>query len=391
MLVGRQSRYSDRVKVPSTIINHKYSDYSAVDVSELLEEESEEDDTSVMPGQAHGHGVGTPICTNRVTFPMRLHMILSDPQHRNVVRWMPHGRSWKVFDEKGLEKLCGEYFYGETFDDFIRSVNRWGFKELVGRGPDYESYYHQYFLRGKPDLCKLMDTTINTGELIPDIVNEPNLYVISKLYPLPEDPAHAQTCCVPREQVLCPNCRVPLVPTIVNHHHYYSEMHPFASPAGNARPFHQAPTYALAEQYPANQNQTAQGRNLCNAVHACLAKSILSLKSLSLSGQEELPCKSNGGVFKTEEDEEGNVKDSMDCKPAAFGSDANQKPNADATAREDDQDQEWVESIDLFRRDVFTNEAKGATDTSVATLNQFNGQADQDASAQASSDHYDQN
>jgi hypothetical protein len=145
-----------------------------------------------------------------------------------------------------------------------------------------------------------MDTTIDTGQLIPDIFEEPNFYMISKLYPLPEDPGHAQTCCVPREQVLCPNCRVPLVPTIVNHHHYYSEMPPpFASPAANARPFHQAPTYASAEQYPANnENQTAQGQNLCNAVHACLAKSISSLK------KEELLCKSNGGVFKTEEDEE---------------------------------------------------------------------------------------
>jgi hypothetical protein len=67
-------------------------------------------------------------------------------------------------------------------------------QQLVGSGPDYKSYYHQYFLRGKPDLCRLMDTTVNTGELIPDIVSEPNLYVISNLYPLPEDP------CMPREQ-----------------------------------------------------------------------------------------------------------------------------------------------------------------------------------------------
>jgi hypothetical protein len=79
----------------------------------------------------------------------------------------------------------------------------------------------------------------------------------------------------------------------------------------------------------------------------------------------------------------------MDCDPTAFGYDAKQKPNADATARGDDQEQELVESIDLFRRDVVKNKAKGATDTSVTELNQFNGQAEQDASAQASSDHHD--
>ncbi|KAL7506878.1 hypothetical protein ACHAXN_005476 [Cyclotella atomus] len=181
MLAGQQQGGEN---VPTAIIDHTYADYSAVDVS-LLESQDDDDDTSI----------GTSTSTaNMVTFPMRLHMILSDPENCNVVSWMPHGRGWKVFDKEGLENLCAEYFNGETFDDFIRSVNKWGFKQLVGSGPDYKSYYHQYFLRGKPDLCRLMDTTVNTGELIPDIVSEPNLYVISNLYPLPEDPG------MPREQ-----------------------------------------------------------------------------------------------------------------------------------------------------------------------------------------------
>jgi hypothetical protein len=71
----------------------------------------------------HGHTLN-----DSVTFPMRLHMILSDPKNRHVVRWMPHGRSWKILDKEGLERLCGEYLHNATFDEFIGLVNAWGFK-----------------------------------------------------------------------------------------------------------------------------------------------------------------------------------------------------------------------------------------------------------------------
>jgi hypothetical protein len=64
-------------------------------------------------------------------------------------------------------------------------------QKLVGAGPDYRSYYHPKFLRGKFDVCRLMDTNVNTGRLIPNPATEPNLYEISRLYPLPEDEAQA--------------------------------------------------------------------------------------------------------------------------------------------------------------------------------------------------------
>jgi hypothetical protein len=123
MLSAEQSTHGKRAEVPPAMIDHTYIDYSAVDVAKLLEEES--DDTNV-PVQAYV--IGTLISTNRLTFPMRLHMILSDPKNCKIVRWMPHGRSWKVFDEEGMVKLCREYLNVETYDGFIKLVNMWGFK-----------------------------------------------------------------------------------------------------------------------------------------------------------------------------------------------------------------------------------------------------------------------
>jgi hypothetical protein len=64
-------------------------------------------------------------------------------------------------------------------------------QKLVGAGPDYRSYYHPCFLRGKPNLCRLMNTNVNTGRLIPNPASEPDFYAISRIYPLPEAESQA--------------------------------------------------------------------------------------------------------------------------------------------------------------------------------------------------------
>jgi hypothetical protein len=121
MLAGRQfNRAQGEREVPSVLVDHTYIDYSTVDLFELLQE-----DDARMP---------MLIDPDRIPFPVKLHMILSDPRNRDVVRWMPHGRSWKIFDKEGIARLCGEYLHNAAFNEFIGLVNKWGFKvrESIG-------------------------------------------------------------------------------------------------------------------------------------------------------------------------------------------------------------------------------------------------------------------
>jgi len=76
-------------------------------------------------------------------FPLKLHIILSQPQFDDIISWMPHGRAWKVIDTTRLEKevlpLC---FESANYNSFNRIVNAWSFRR-VSSGPDQGAYYHE--------------------------------------------------------------------------------------------------------------------------------------------------------------------------------------------------------------------------------------------------------
>ena len=59
-------------------------------------------------------------------------------------------------------------------------------QRLQRPGPDCNSYYHELFLRGRPELTQLMARLINPGKRSHDPDEEPNFYDIAKRFPLPE-------------------------------------------------------------------------------------------------------------------------------------------------------------------------------------------------------------
>merc|ERR1719287_451370 len=122
-------------------------------------------------------------------FPAKLHAIVSDPKNRDVIRWQPHGRTWKIVDKDLLPTVFGQHFRHANVDSFMRSVNGYGFKRLLKPGPDFKSYYHECFLRGRPELSVLIQRLITPGRKVPDIEGEPDFYEISRLYPLPAPPS----------------------------------------------------------------------------------------------------------------------------------------------------------------------------------------------------------
>eukprot|EP00585_Thalassiosira_rotula_P012279 CAMPEP_0196131972 /NCGR_PEP_ID=MMETSP0910-20130528/1759_1 /TAXON_ID=49265 /ORGANISM="Thalassiosira rotula, Strain GSO102" /LENGTH=564 /DNA_ID=CAMNT_0041391499 /DNA_START=258 /DNA_END=1952 /DNA_ORIENTATION=- len=153
-------------KVKESIIDHTYRDFSSVKVSLELDGENENQ--------------------NRPNFTAKLHGIVSNPNYQHIICWLPHGRSWKIVDKYLLTSVViPQHFSHAKFESFNRSVNGWGFKRLLHPGPDCKSYYHECFLRGRPELTRLMQRLINPGKRLPDKSGEPDFYEISKNFPLP--------------------------------------------------------------------------------------------------------------------------------------------------------------------------------------------------------------
>jgi hypothetical protein len=92
-------------------------------------------------------------------FPWKLHEMLHLAEKNgktNIISWLPGGNGFKVHNK---EKFCAEimpgYFASQKYKTFQRSLNLWGF-ESVAKGPDRGACYHQYFVKGHPELCHSM-------------------------------------------------------------------------------------------------------------------------------------------------------------------------------------------------------------------------------------------
>ena len=110
---------------------------------------------------------------SRLNFPSKLHRILSTAQYNDIVCWLPHGRSWRVLQQNRFEKeVLPVFFRHGRYASFARQINGWGFRRIA-TGPDFNSYYHELFLRDSPDLCLQM-TRPSSAELADRKKEEPD-------------------------------------------------------------------------------------------------------------------------------------------------------------------------------------------------------------------------
>ena len=90
-------------------------------------------------------------------FPVILHRLLHNMEEldmEHIASWQPHGRAFAVHDLDAFERQVIPRFYKQSrFSSFQRQLNKYGFNRLVHPGPDQGAYYHEYFLRGREDLC----------------------------------------------------------------------------------------------------------------------------------------------------------------------------------------------------------------------------------------------
>ena len=122
-------------------------------------------------------------------FPMTLYAILARSDNLNlsdIIRFQAHGRSFKIFDrDRFVSEVLPRFFPNQsTMSSFQRQLNIYGFLRLVKTGPDQYSYYHEMFLRGRPDLLDLMKRRPKKGYMVRqwyDPSTEPFFYAMSSI------------------------------------------------------------------------------------------------------------------------------------------------------------------------------------------------------------------
>mmetsp|Transcript_17605 Transcript_17605/g.35838 ORF Transcript_17605/g.35838 Transcript_17605/m.35838 type:complete len:501 (-) Transcript_17605:226-1728(-) len=144
------------------------------------------------------------------TFPAKMHAILTNPALQDVVAWAPHGRSWRILKPRDFEvNVLPRYFEHSKFSSFVRQANGWGFRRLA-QGRDRNAYYHEYFLRSMPWLCKKMRRPKVAEKKAIDPDMEPDFDAISAVFPVPSNPITREILIVQQTIEKGPRARMPV-------------------------------------------------------------------------------------------------------------------------------------------------------------------------------------
>lgn len=156
----------DEVLVSTGRMN--YRDFSTARETNLLE---------ILPSE-HRNAIveswkkkSTRITSNRsapaMLFPMEIFTILSvleDLGLSHICSWKLHGRSFQVHDSEKFVKLILPTFSRPIkMTSFQKQLSLYGFRRIL-KGDEYDSYYHELFLRWKPFLCNAIVRTKKKGK-----------------------------------------------------------------------------------------------------------------------------------------------------------------------------------------------------------------------------------
>jgi hypothetical protein len=93
-------------------------------------------------------------------FPRRLHNMLQQVQAQgdsDIVSFYPHGRAIVILNPERFEAEILPKFLPQQrqIKSFVRQLNLYGFIKIKS-GPDTGGYYHELFLKGRPELSQYM-------------------------------------------------------------------------------------------------------------------------------------------------------------------------------------------------------------------------------------------
>ncbi len=97
----------------------------------------------------------------REQFPAKLYALIENSHSQamcHVISWQVHGRSFTIHNVDMFAREFLPKYFRQKMSSFKRQMNLYGFRRGL-TGTDYGSYYHELFLRGRPDLASIMRRT----------------------------------------------------------------------------------------------------------------------------------------------------------------------------------------------------------------------------------------
>ena len=123
-------------------------------------------------------------------FPEKLHRMLREVEQEgksDVIGFFAHGRAFAVHDpDRFIAEVMPKYFKQSRLSSFQRQLNLYGFTRITS-GPDAGGYYHELFLKGRPNLVIHMRRVgLPQGEdrrkmRAKNVKSEPNFYAMGSV------------------------------------------------------------------------------------------------------------------------------------------------------------------------------------------------------------------
>lgn len=93
----------------------------------------------------------------RQLFPEKLYKLLTQSEEHgygHIISWQPHGRAFKIHDEKAFfDQVVNQFFCVSSMTFFTKQLALYGFQKIVNfDNEDIGAYFHELFLRGRPGL-----------------------------------------------------------------------------------------------------------------------------------------------------------------------------------------------------------------------------------------------
>lgn len=90
------------------------------------------------------------------TFPHKLYHILRNEEYKEIISWLPHGRSWKIINRIAfVNRILPLYFRHQQFPSFKRQLSGWEFQRGI-KECAFNEYHHPLFVRDRPELLLKM-------------------------------------------------------------------------------------------------------------------------------------------------------------------------------------------------------------------------------------------
>jgi len=122
-------------------------------------------------------------------FPEKLHRMLTEAEEDGTIKksigFLPHGRAFAIHNPTTfVADIMPKFFRQSRMSSFQRQLNLYGFTRVTS-GPDVGGYYHELFLKGRPNLAVHMRRVGATNSMKrkqskPDS-RDPNFYAMQPI------------------------------------------------------------------------------------------------------------------------------------------------------------------------------------------------------------------